>query len=252
MTTSVLCVDVGNSRIKFAVVSNKRVLPLASHPTGQTVLGGWRDELRRKSRVIGDLEGAIVSSVVPSLNKAIRSQVERAIGCKPLVVSPRLRMPFKLGVKESARLGMDRVCAAAGAARHGARSFVVIDVGSAITIDLVTEGKYRGGLILAGPALNLRALGEFTDRLPRLGEERLIGWRGGIDGTEKSMLTGAVVGTRGSIREAVRHLEGKITGDARKYVTGGGARFLSLPRSWVIDRDLVFHGLFRLWRMNAQ
>jgi type III pantothenate kinase len=150
------------------------------------------------------------------------------------------------------RLGIDRVCAAAGAARHGASAVVIIDVGSAITVDLVAGGAYRGGLILAGPGLSLRALGTFTEKLPSIPPDLLDGRPRRFDGTENSMITGAKLGAAGAIREAVRVLRQSLDRPPRVYMTGGAAGIVAprLPRSWRVDPDLVQKGLYHLWRTN--
>jgi type III pantothenate kinase len=150
-------------------------------------------------------------------------------------------------------LGIDRVCAAAGAARHGAQSVIVVDVGSAITVDLVSRGTYRGGLIIVGPGLALRALSSYTAKLPALDWRRLEGRPDRFDGTENAMLTGAALGSAGAIREGVRYLDESLDRPARKYITGGGASVLlgRLPASWRFEPDLVLKGLYHLWQLNV-
>ncbi len=195
----------------------------------------------------------MVSSVVPAVDRALKGRIRELTGRSPLFAHPGLVFPFKLGVNRPRALGIDRVCAAAGAARHGARSVIVVDVGSAITVDLVSRGSYRGGLIIAGPGLALQALSSCTAKLPMLDWRRLEGRSDRFNDTESAMLSGAVLGSTGAIREGVRYLEESLSRPARKTVTGGGAPVLldRLPRSWRFDPDLVLKGLYHLWRLNA-
>jgi type III pantothenate kinase len=198
------------------------------------------------------LDGAIVSSVVPSVDRRLADSIRRLTNVRPLFVHADLVFPFRLRVTRPRELGIDRVCAAAGAARHGADSVIVVDVGSAITVDLVTRGAYRGGLIIVGPGLALQALSSQTAKLPAPGWRRLERRPDRFDGTENAMLTGAVLGSAGAVLEGVRYLDRSLRRPARKYVTGGGASILlhRLPASWRFDPDLVLKGLRHLWRLN--
>jgi type III pantothenate kinase len=158
-----------------------------------------------------------------------------------------------LQVSRPRDLGIDRVCAAAGAAGHGAASVIVVDVGSAITVDLVTRGAYRGGLIIVGPGLALQALSSRTAKLPALHWRHLERRPDRFDGTANAMLAGAALGSAGAVLEGVRYLDRLLDRPARKYVTGGGASVIldRLPGSWRFDPDLVLKGLRHLWRLNA-
>ena len=250
--TMVLCVDVGNSFVKYALVSRRRCVSLGGQETARAASRRWSAEIRRRAHQLAAVEGVIVSSVVPSLNQRLSHQLRYLTDQAPVFVDHRIVFPFKLRVKRPGDLGIDRVCAAAGAVRHGARSVIVVDAGSAITVDLVAGGRYYGGLILAGPALTLRALATFTEKLPTIDAHRIDGGHVGFQGTRNSMITGASVGAAGAIREAVRVLQKPLTHRPRKYITGGGAAALKsrLPGSWRFDPNLVHRGLYHLWRMN--
>jgi len=196
----------------------------------------------------------MVSSVVPSLDDKLKIAVLRLAGQRPIFVTPRLVFPFKIQVERPNRLGIDRVCAAAGAVRRGAGLAIVVDVGSAITVDLVSNGKYRGGVIIAGPELTLRALSAFAEKLPVVDPRGLKSKDARrFDSTTRAMLTGARLGAAGAVREAVRFLEGPLSRPARKTVTGGGSSLLrpGLPVSWRFEPDLVLQGLHHLWRLNG-
>ncbi|MFH1754529.1 MAG: type III pantothenate kinase, partial [Candidatus Latescibacterota bacterium] len=130
---------------------------------------------------------------------------------------------------------------------------IVIDVGSAVTVDLVKNRSFKGGVILAGPALSLLALAQNTEKLPLL-EYRLptVGLIGRFDSTEHSMRMGAWLGTLGGIRAAVTLFEKSAGRSITKIITGGGADTVaaSLPKGWRREPHLVMKGLYRIWEMN--
>jgi type III pantothenate kinase len=249
----VLCVDAGNSFVKYTLAGPGRWIRLGTQQTKDAAAGRWPPEARRRRGQLARLDRVVVSSVVPSLNGRLSREIRRETGRRPDFVHYKLEFPFKIRVANPRRLGVDRLCAAVGAVRNGARSAIIVDVGSAITVDLVARGAYRGGLILAGPAIGLHALGELTERLPTIEPTRLArSPRRRFDSTRDSMVAGARVGAVGGIGEAVRFLERALPRRPLTYITGGGADGLvsSLPKSWRFDRELVQRGLYQLWRLN--
>jgi len=122
------------------------------------------------------------------------------------------------------RVGADRISAAAGTIEPGRRDAIIVDIGSAITVDLVREGRFLGGMIMPGPRTALFALHEHAAQLPRI-DYADVGDRfpENIDATEPAMVLGVSLGAAGGILEAVRWLE-SIEGPVdRHFLTGGGA-----------------------------
>jgi type III pantothenate kinase len=131
---------------------------------------------------------------------------------------------------------------------------IVVDVGSAVTVDLVAGRVFRGGLIMPGAGLGLWALGRYARRLPKIDAQRLsVHFPKRFDDTEPSMILGVNLGMVGAIREAVRELHRASGGSPTVFVTGGGARPLlrRLPGTWKWDPHLVSKGLYHVWEINA-
>ena len=253
MEPRVLCVDAGNSFVKFSVGEKPwhdlGRLPtdavVAKRPALKHLLGGRRD---------AGIESVWVSSVVPGVNRWLTGELRSATGLRPVVVDHTFQLPFRLRVKRPEMLGVDRLCAAAGAVRSGRKSVIVVDVGSAITIDLVDTGAYRGGLILAGPTTGLRWLGAHTRKLPAIDFGTVIEPFPPLFGdTRASMILGASLGAVGAIREATAVLRKAATGKPAVVVTGGGSAALGerLPGSWRLEPRLVCQGLLHIRRLNS-
>jgi type III pantothenate kinase len=251
----VLCIDAGNSAVKFCFF-NRAGRQGRVHREALT--GRRRNWDSVVKSIVGDstqLQGAVISSVVPKLTPSIACAVKRAVGRPPLCVSANLRFPFRIAVPRPATIGADRLCCAAGAIDVRRTSAILIDIGSAVTVDLVLNAVFKGGIIMTGPALSLRALAEHTEKLPLLSYRRPAAVRRQrFDSTESSLLLGAQMSTLGGIREAVRFLDHAAGRSLVKIITGGAASAIaqSLPGNWRREPHLVLRGLFRLWGLNIR
>jgi type III pantothenate kinase len=250
----IICIDAGNSSVKICEFdrsgSRGRVhrVDLAGNSRS------WDSIL--KSVVIKPqrIQGAVISSVVPSLTPPIAQAVQRRTGQKPLVVDEGLRFPFRISVPNPETTGADRLCCAAGAIDKRRTSAILIDVGSAVTVDLIHNAVYKGGIILAGPDLSLHALAQHTEKLPLLTfHNPATKPSSRFNTTEHSLRLGARMSTLGGIRESVRFLERRAGRHLVKILTGGAASVVaySLPKSWRRDSHLVLRGLYRLWNLNT-
>ncbi len=250
----ILCIDAGNSSVKFCLFDGK-----GNHGTvyGQALKGrrrSWDAIVKSAANDQRRIRGAIISSVVPRLTPQIARAVERVGGKHPILVDARLRFPFRITVPRPGGVGVDRLCCAAGVIDGRRSSAILIDIGSAVTVDLVLDGEFRGGIILAGPDLALRALARNTEKLPLLAFKRpLKSSSSRFDSTESSLQLGAQMSTLGGIRESARLLDKAAGRLLVKFLTGGAAAAFSplLPRSWRKDPHLVLKGLYRLWELNS-
>ncbi|MBI4721036.1 MAG: type III pantothenate kinase [Chitinivibrionia bacterium] len=249
-----LCIDGGNSRIKIALMDRGRLIAFHASPRKPrerlTCRRLMPSCLRREAK---RLEGAVVATVVPELVSILASLAEEASGAAPLVVTSKVELPFAVGVRDPARVGSDRLAAAAGAAGHVKSGAIIIDIGSAITVDLLSEGIFKGGIIMAGPGLSLRALGEHTARLPMLSlPASKSPFAAGLEETAQSMVLGAGIGALGAVKEAVREIERRENRRMTVYVTGGGADRLAprMPFGWRRRPYLVMEGLYAIWNLN--
>lgn len=237
----ILCVDIGNTLIKFAVVVNREVVESTEARSNSDAT-----EIQRALLPLMDfpVDAAALSSVNPGVTKHVAESIRRITGMRPLIVTSRVKMPITIGTRRPSRVGVDRLCAACGALTERKRNAIIVDVGSAITVDLVLDRVFMGGLIMAGPQMGLSALHQFTAQLPDL--ELSDVRRGAFADTVPAMLTGATVGAAGAIRAAVAHLESHASRRGIPvWLTGGHARRLEkrLPRSYKFMPGLTLLGL---------
>jgi type III pantothenate kinase len=219
----ILCVDAGNTATKIALVDAGVVARRASLPARAPAR-----EIERALRRVAKgarVDGAGLSSVRPSVDATIARAIERITGEAPLTVSHRSRLPIGIAVERPAALGADRLCAAVGALGNRGRHAIVIDAGTAVTVDLVTDRVFRGGVILPGPALMLDAMARHAARLPELAPRPLFP-AGALNRTDRSMRWGAGLAASGGIVAAVVELERRAGRRMPRVLTGGGAAAL--------------------------
>ncbi|MBN2171097.1 MAG: type III pantothenate kinase [Candidatus Krumholzibacteriota bacterium] len=164
-TAPLLCLDIGNSRLKaLLVVGGASRARLALE--GRTDPSAWDRRLAPLLTEPGTR--AAFCSVAPSREPALLDWL-RSRRVPVRQVSGEDEVPFPVAVESRATLGADRLCNAAAAWREGLAPALVIDAGSAVTADwLDAAGVYRGGLILPGRDMMLRALARGTERLPEV------------------------------------------------------------------------------------
>jgi type III pantothenate kinase len=158
-------------------------------------------------------------------------------------LSPQLPLPLAIDYKTPQTLGMDRIAAAVGAvAQKPGVNLLVIDIGTAITVDFITvEGIYKGGNISPGPDLRFKALHHFTGKLPLVNEQGDIpAW--GYD-TQTAIRSGVMDGIARELNSYIEEYEKNQ--DVFTFLTGGGAfYFESKLKSHIFaDGNLVLKGL---------
>jgi type III pantothenate kinase len=245
----ILCVDIGNTAIKMARVSAGRVAGVVAVPSGAPA-GEISRALARCAGHAGRATAAAISSVRPAATGPVVRAIRRELGLEPLVVTVGARLPIVVATRAPGRVGIDRICAACGATRGRSRHAIVVDAGSAITVDLVLDRRFLGGVILPGPQMMLSALHAFTAQLPELSMAGVAAGR--IDDTRSAMGWGALLGASGGIRGAVEMLEARSGRRPRRWLTGGHAARLRprLPGSWSCAPHLTLLGLAAIAELN--
>ncbi len=154
--------------------------------------------------------------------------------------------------REPGRVGRDRLFAARGALALAGVSCLVVDAGTALTVDAVVArreapGVFLGGAIAPGPALLARSLSTWAARLPAIDPAPGAPFLG--RSSEEAIASGVVHGFRGAARELVRGVAAEAgLSEASVVITGGARSFLLEPeglfRSPLVHEDLVHLGLF--------
>src|SRR6184192_3413450 len=244
-TIDYLLIDISNSYAKFAFASTKRVSTPARIGTGKLSTGVI-------SRFLGDrkVRKIVVSSVVPAKNSAIAKAAKKT---DVLWLNWKLNLGVEIDYPEPQSIGADRLANAAAVAELYGFPAVVVDFGTAVTFDIVSDRRtYIGGVIAPGLEAVTNFLYQRTALLPRLSlkePRRAIG-RSTID----AMLSGAVFGYRGLVREILARIQAEQFPSGKLHVvaTGGYARLIAaqLPEITAVRAHLTLEGLRIVANLN--
>ncbi|HUG90718.1 MAG TPA: type III pantothenate kinase [Planctomycetaceae bacterium] len=222
MTTHVLAIDVGNSRIKLGLlerVRGSRSLPRCADV--QAVphdASTCREALRAYRKVLGDSSAiGVVAGVNSQAVQLVLDAWPRDQWPAPLVLEDPSPLPIDIRVDEPRKVGIDRVlnAVAANVVRPAGRPAVIVDCGTATTVDAVSAaGAFEGGAILAGLELAARSLHEYTARLPLVSMDELATGAPDAIGrhTRAAIASGVVWGQVGAIRELVARVSDALAG----------------------------------------
>src|ERR1700731_4737740 len=243
---AVLLIDISNSFTKLAFASKTRIARPRRMATDKFMSAYLRQFVKRRK-----IEMVVVCSVVPKKNRVVRAA---AGNTKVLWVNSRLNLGVGIDYPHPKSIGADRLAnAAAVAALYGCPA-IVVDFGTAVTFDIVSEGKnYIGGVIAPGLEAMTNFLYQRTALLPKLSLQeprRAIG-RSTID----AMRSGAVFGYRGLVREIIAQIKAERFSQKKVHViaTGGYAELISarLPEIDAVHRDLTLEGLRIVANLNS-
>jgi type III pantothenate kinase len=238
-----ITVDIGNTRIKLGQFAapgvsvapgNQRGVPIPVRTLAMPTEGWNPQELQKwLAHVAADTPWWIASVNRPAAAKLNAWIADRW----PKRMLADTDLPITAAVDHPERVGIDRLAAAVAAnrLRDPARAAIIVCLGSAITVNLLTaDGAFRGGAILPGIAMSARALDQFTDMLPLSPMDDLAGAPPALGtSTLEAIHSGLFWGAVGAIRELIARLSGSLPqmpGDGSRgnsgfqiFLTGGAA-----------------------------
>lgn len=237
--------DVGNTKVDVVVFASGTLrtrLRLPTHARTQRE----RDARRRALRAAhwDAATPAILASVAPRSGAWVERWLRRA-SRRVHVVRWNDPWPFRIAVRTPQSVGVDRLANVAGMVARGWSNGIAVDAGTATTIDVLRRGVFVGGLILAGPALQLGALQQGTDLLPAIRPQRVVPLVG--RDTASALRAGAWYGSQHAIAGVVRALRRELGAATPVVITGGAADLAcGVAGRTARDPDLLVHGLRRL------
>lgn len=253
----ILAIDVGNTQTVIGVFEHDR---LEGHWRISTDASLTADELRIKIQGLLAAEGSawdevervIVSSVVPNLTEAYEEVALRATGLSPMIVGPGLKTGMPIHYDNPHEVGADRIVNGVAAYQTFGGPVVVVDFGTATTIDVIdSEGAYLGGAIAPGLETSAEALFAKAARLSKVDLEdpgTVIG-----KNTRASVQAGLLLGEAARVDGLVRRVWTELGAETRVVATGGLAERLAPLCETVtdVDADLTLKGLLSVYRRNA-
>lgn len=232
-----LCIDVGNSMTHYALFEGGALVQKAVVAAGDPALPPF------VSRASG-VERVAVASVAPGRAEAVREAVRRETGVEPLLAGKDFPIPVEARVEHPERVGADRLLNALAAFHRMRSACVVVDAGTAVTVDLVDgEGAFLGGAIAPGPKMMLAAMSQGAELLPEIEFAQPTSSVG--RNTADAMRAGVFWGFVGLVDRLAREVA-EASGTECRVVGAGGWMGLLAPRLPMIETvapDLTLEGL---------
>ena len=231
-----LALDVGNTNIVIGFLDESGIRNIARLETDRDKTAHeYAISLRQVIEFSGiapeQVDGAILSSVVPPINGALVAAVRMITGIRPLVVGPGMKTGLNIALDNPATMGSDLVVGAAAALAMHAPPLIIIDMGTATTMTVIDrEARVLGGAIIPGVGISLEALASGTSQLPHIS----------LDAPKKCISTDT--------------MEDEL-GESATVIATGGLGGIVIPhcrREVIYEKNLLLNGLWELYQKNKR
>jgi len=252
----VFVLDVGNTNIKCGLFEEEKLisswrlttnLEKTSDEYGISIISFF-EHLDHNPE---DVEGIIISSVIPSVNYTLSHMCEIYFNKKPMLVSPGIKTGINIKYDNAKELGADRIVNAVAAFERYGGPVIVVDFGTATTFGAINEkGDFLGGAICPGIKISAEALTLNAAKLPRVEisfPDSVIG-----KSTVSGMQAGLIYGLIGQVEHIIKRMKKELGQDAKVIATGGMSYMIDGESKYFdeIDKLLTLTGLNILYNKN--
>ncbi|EJP6473060.1 type III pantothenate kinase [Clostridium sporogenes] len=256
----ILVLDVGNTNIVLGIYKNKELIAnwrLATDNKRTADEYGIQviELFSHNNLSFSDIEGVIISSVVPNIMYSLEHMISKYFNIKPIIVGPGVKTGINIKYDNPKEVGADRIVNAVAAHEIYKKPLIIIDFGTATTFCAITkEANYLGGTICPGIKISSDALFDKAAKLPRV---ELVKTPGVIcKNTVASIQSGIIYGYAGQVDYIVSKMKDEMIalGEEEPFVvaTGGFAKLISEEAKSIdeINAILTLEGLRVIYEKN--
>ena len=254
--TMILAIDIGNTNIVVGCIDQEKTYFIERLSTVRTKTElEYAVDLKTVVDIYHikrtDIEGCIISSVVPQITNAVKLAAEKVLHKEPMVLGPGVKTGLNIMMDNPGQLGADLVANAVAGIHEYPLPLAIIDMGTASTVSVVDEKKhYVGGMIFPGMGVSLDALTAHASQLSGISIEapkRIIG-----KNTIECMKSGVIYSNAAALDGIVDRIEEELGQKITVVATGGLARTIvpHCRREILLDEDLLLKGLLIIYEKN--
>lgn len=254
-----ICMDIGNTNIVIGIFNKNEIINRFRFSTNTSMTS---DEYGIKILQLfsfnniskENIEGFIISSVVPELDLIIKLMVNKYFNLEPIIVGPGIKTGIHIKLDNPKQLGADLLVGAVGAVEKYGPNTLIIDIGTALTIVYINEKKeFLGGAIMPGIRTAFSTLSEKTSKLEDVGLEDVKEILG--RDTKSCLQSGMVFGWASLVEGMIKKYL-SLYGQMNLVITGGEARFIinhiDQELKLIYDEDLLLDGLNIIYQKNKK
>ena len=253
-----LAIDIGNTNIVIGCIKDDEIVFKARIATDRTRTSDqYGVEIKNMLEAFGvskdDIEDCIIASVVPPVFNSVQTGVLKVIGKQPMVVGPGLKTGLNIHVDIPSQVGSDLIVAAVAALAEYPAPLVLIDLGTATTIEVIEpENVFVGGLIFPGIMVSLDSLTNRAAQLPGISldqPKKVIG-----KNTVDCMRSGMMHGTAAMLDGLIDRIAEELGHESTVIATGGLAQFV-IPlckHDIILEKELLLKGLNIIYKKNKR
>ncbi len=248
----IIGIDIGNTTVEIGFIKNLNNIKSFKLSTDlKKTKDDWiltlSNLFRMKNIFKNDIDYILISSVVPQIEDKIALAFREILEKDPLFLGKDVKIPIEIRYKKPEEVGIDRLLNAFSASRKIKPPLIVVDLGTAVTFDVVNEdGSYEGGLIFPGMESSIDCLFSKTAKLPKINlyePDYVVGKT-----THESINSGIYWGYVSLIDGIIDRIEHEYKTAFKVVITGGAAEFISkgLREGYILNRKLTMEGFYYL------
>ncbi len=252
----IFAIDIGNTNIVIGCAKDNKIIFTERVSTNKTATAVEYAAIINAALTMNgvsknDIEGAIVSSVVPQVTGTMKTAIEKFCGITPIIVGPGIKTGLSIKIDNPAQLGSDLVVDAVAGINSYPLPQIIIDMGTATTFSVIDKNaNYLGGTIVAGMATSADALISKTSQLPRFSfdvPKKVIGTN-----TVDCLKSGIMYANAAIIDGMAERIQDELGEKCTVIATGGLAKLIVplCKTSIVLDDDLLLKGLMIIYDKN--
>ena len=253
-----LAIDIGNTNIVIGVINDNDIVFKARIATDRLRTSDqYGVEIKNMLEAFGvqipDIGDCIIASVVPPVFNSVYTGVLKVTGKQPMVVGPGLKTGLNIHVDIPSQVGADRIVAAVAALGEYTAPLVLIDMGTATTIEVIEpENLYMGGVIYPGVMVSLDSLTSRAAQLPGINLDKpknVIG-----KNTVDCMRSGIMYGTAAMLDGVIDRITQELGHKSTIIATGGLAPFITplCKHEIILEKELLLKGLNIIYKKNKR